>query len=775
MSATEHPSYSEENHHLKKTLNWVEKEKIRLENHEDTLKKEILHIRKTVSHLQDERLIAKKQLHQFTAKDLKIMDYAQSSPYFGRIDFQENARLELEVIYIGKHGLHDNEKEIPIVVDWRAPIADIYYSGHSQEVFYKAPYGEIYGKMYLKRRYEISQGVLKAIYDEKTSEDKIEDSLKGPSDFLVEALNRSNQGRLKEIVATIQDQQNKVIRSDMLKPLVVQGVAGGGKTTIALHRMAYLIYNNRRNIQQPNYMVVAPNRLFLNYISEILPDLGVEDVFQTTFEDWALGVIKKRLKLTQRVDQLNFLMRNYGESGQIVATAAKIKGSILFKKVVDNLIRRLEHQLIPPANLSIEGIEVLQSRAIYQVFITSNLHLSLRERIIKLKEYLKNKIKNQIKDAHEKIERIYDEKLQAIRQSNSDIEEIRPVIIRIYDERDEKIKQFKKCISKGVDTYIASLPKLDTLSFYKEIFESNEMSKAFEARIGKSLFTSVIEKIREQLAIDLYENEDLAPITYIRIKLLGIDDKNKYNHIVVDEAQDFDEFKLAVLREICINDSFTFVGDLSQGIYSYRGINSWTKTMERVFKDRDYYYHILTTSYRSTVEIVNFANEIIKKCEDLDPVLAEPVFRNGEKPHLIHCTDEAHMINTVIQEIEGLQRDQYQSVAVICKDLETTEGVYSLLKKRIKDAYLLTDQTTDFKEGVVIIPSYLSKGLEFDAVLLWNVNDTSYLLNSIDVKLLYIGATRALHRLQLFYEKSPSKIIDQLDHNFVIHNKAANG
>lgn len=769
MPASQHPNYLSECQHLEKTIDWVKKEKVRLLAHEEILKKEVLEIRKTVSHLQDERLVAKQQLHQYTAKDLKIMDYAQSTPYFGRIDFQENGRDEQEVIYIGKHGLHDQQREVPIVVDWRAPIADIYYSGHSQEVFYKAPRGEIRGKLFLKRRYEISSGCLQEIYDEQTSESKIEDSLKGRGDFLIEALSRSNQGRLKEIVATIQDQQNKVIRSDMLKPLVVQGVAGGGKTTIALHRMAYLIYNNRRSIHNPNYMVVAPNRLFLNYISEILPDLGVEDVFQTTFEDWAMTIIQKKMKLTHRIDQLNDLMKCRDESGRIMATAAKIKGSILFKKVIDNLIRQLEHSIIPNHSLSIEGVEVLEAKAIYQVFITSNLHLALKERILKLKEYLKNKIKSDIKEYYERIEQIYEERLQSIRQTSTNIEALRPQLIQIYDERDEKMKQFKKSIAKGVDAYIASLPPLDVFTFYKEAFQSQEIIKAFGSPVGEDLLNRAIEKITLQLKDNLYDNEDLAPLAYIKMKLFGLDDKNKYNHIVVDEAQDMDEFKLAALREVCINDSFTFVGDLSQGIYSYKGIQNWEKSMKRVFKDRDYHYHILTTSYRSTVEIVKFANEIIKKCDDLKPVLAEPVFRNGDLPSLIQCSDEAHMVLTVIKTIHHLKEEQYQSVAVICKDLTTTEKVYGLLNKKIKEVYLLTDQTTDFKEGVVIIPSYLAKGLEFDSVILWDVNEATYQLNPIDVKLLYIGATRALHKLVLLYQNNLSKVLGHLSEGLIQH------
>jgi len=239
MEAKTHPDYIDEKESLNKILKWTQDENDYLENYESILIKDISDIRKTVTHMMDERLIAKLQLQQFTTKDIKKVKAAKDTPYFGRIDFQEQRRDEIERIYIGKHGLHDREKEVPVVVDWRAPISDIYYSGHSEDVSYRAPYGEINGKMYLKRRYEIVDGQLIEIFDEKRSEDRIEDSLKEKGDFLVESLSKSNRGRLKEIVATIQNQQNKVIRSNMIRPLVVQGVAGSGKTTIALHRMAY--------------------------------------------------------------------------------------------------------------------------------------------------------------------------------------------------------------------------------------------------------------------------------------------------------------------------------------------------------------------------------------------------------------------------------------------------------------------------------------------------------------------------------------------------------
>lgn len=185
--------------------------------------------------------------------------------------------------------------------------------------------------------------------------------------------------------------------------------------------------------------------------------------------------------------------------------------------------------------------------------------------------------------------------------------------------------------------------------------------------------------------------------------------------------------------------------------------------MERVFKDRSYHYHILTTSYRSTMEIVYLANEMIKKCPDLTPVLAEPVFRHGALPMVCACEDEGSMVSKILHWIEELKQLGNQSIAVICKDLMTTRQVYEKIKAQGGDVYLLTEETKDFQEGVVVIPTYLSKGLEFDGVLVWNVNQENYPITALEVKLLYIAVTRALHDLRLLYTGLPSEILEGLE------------
>lgn len=257
-----------------------------------------------------------------------------------------------------------------------------------------------------------------------------------------------------------------------------------------------------------------------------------------------------------------------------------------------------------------------------------------------------------------------------------------------------------------------------------------------------------------------FQERSRNEVEEIYIGKFGLMDKDRDMPIVVDEAQDFDEFKMSILRELSMNDSFTFVGDLAQGIYSYRGIRDWKRSMERVFPHKDYNYHLLTTSYRSTIEIIELANEVIKLCSDLEAVLAEPIFRHGEKPKWIPCSSIEEMADKVIRRIDALHQEAMGSMAVICKNLDETLSVYKILEGKVENLHLITDQETDFQSGTVVIPSYLSKGLEFDGVILWNVSEEAYGMNPMDIKLLYIGITRALHRLYLFSQDKAAPILE---------------
>lgn len=761
MQAKEHNAYQEEISRLEETKQWIQGQSKKLEIEKEALHKEIIQLRKQVSSALDERLVLKEQMQQMTSADLSKMNEVIEAPYFGRINFKENFQEEVEVVYIGKFGLFDSQLGDMMVLDWRTPMANIYYSGIDEDVTYRAPNGLIEGKMLLKRRYVIEQGELTEIHDERSLQDNLKENFEQSTGFLIESLNKSTSGRLKEIVATIQQEQNQIIRSEAFMPLIVQGVAGSGKTTIALHRMAYLIYNQQNPELQ--YMVVAPNKLFLNYISDILPDLGVENVVQTTFEDWALKRLGKGIKLAKGQDKLDTLLVEDTTLTEVLAVASKLRGSILFQKVINLKLKALEGSIINKSGVKYENTTIIGYKELQQVFLASNTHLSLNERVKLMGSYIKQKLKDKEAFIKRAIEEDYRLRINQLKESVEDIETVRSEIIALFDERDARIKDIRKWMNVCAKRYVKAieLPKVE--EFYLQIFEEEEqLCHWLSDKIEKSTLKKVIHLMQRNLASKLIETEDLGPLTYIQMRLYGMDEKQKYAHIVVDEAQDLDEMKLMVLRCVSANDSFTLVGDLAQGIYGYKGINNWERTMGRVFSEKKYNYFELTTSYRSTIEIIDLANKVIQKCTSYSPLLAKPVFRHGEKPECIICENEEAHIDKIVEDIRHFQSLGMVSICVITKDMAESKKAYTALKKIGLMLQFIEKEEEQYLGQVVVMPSYLAKGLEFDAVLLYDVSARRFKENDLDIKLLYVMITRALHYLNVYALGEPAEILKSL-------------
>lgn len=761
MQAKEHSAYQEEISRLEETKEWIQGQSKKLEIEKDALHKEITQLRKQVSSALDERLVLKEQMQQMTSADLSKMNEVIEAPYFGRINFKENFQEEVEVIYIGKFGLFDSQLGDMLVLDWRTPMANIYYSGIDEDVTYRAPNGLIEGKMLLKRRYVIEQGELTEIHDERSLQDNLKENFEQSTGFLIESLNKSTSGRLKEIVATIQQEQNQIIRSETFMPLIVQGVAGSGKTTIALHRMAYLIYNQQNPELQ--YMVVAPNKLFLNYISDILPDLGVENVVQTTFEDWALKRLGKGIKLAKGQDKLDTLLVEDTTLTEVLAVASKLRGSILFQKVINLKLNALEKSIINKSGVKYENTTIIGYKELQQVFLASNTHLSLNERVKLIGSYIRQKLRDKEAFIKRAIEEDYRLRINQLKESVEDIETVRSEIIDLFDQRDGRIKDIRKWMNVCVKNYVKAieLPKVE--DFYLQIFEEEEqLCHWLSDKIEESTLKKVIHLMQRNLADKLIETEDLGPLTYIQMKLYGIDEKQKYAHIVVDEAQDLDEMKLMVLRCVSANDSFTLVGDLAQGIYGYKGINNWERTMERVFSEKKYNYFEMTTSYRSTIEIIDLANKVIQKCTSYTPLLAKPVFRHGERPECIICENEEEHIDKIAEDIRHFQSVGMVSICVIAKDMAEGKNAYTALKKAGLMLQFIEKEEEQYLGQVVVMPSYLAKGLEFDAVLLYDVSASRFKENDLDIKLLYVMITRALHYLNLYALGEPVELLKSL-------------
>lgn len=750
MSANSHPEYHSELERLDYTLEY-------LKNYNDNVFREKLRIDKEVeyglSHYNSDNaeqfneLVINKNINESLSQKLKNLDKSLSKPYFARVDFVEEGTQNKQDLYIGKVSLmRDSDQEL-IIIDWRAPVATLYYEGRLGEACYESADGEIKGEIKLKRQYTIEKAELQEIYDiDITTND----------DFLQAALGSSKDNRLKDIVSTIQAEQNRVIRADMWKPLVVQGAAGGGKTTIALHRIAYLLYNYENTLNPKNFMIIAPNRFFLSYISEVLPDLGVENVLQTTFEDFAMSILGKNLKLKNPNEKLSFLINNnsnreYNQKNYLIKSSSTFKSSLDFKEAIDNYIIGIEDNLVPMGDFSIENFTLIKYERLREMFLKEYRHLPMAKRINEMKKTLVNTLRKNREPIIEEVIKLYDEKIEDVKDRMKDCDKRRKIIIEIADTRDALVEKIRRKSKTIVREYLNKFKILSPIDYYRNFFEDKELFNGFVLQyIDESLAKELRSEILKNIVDNIIEVEDLAPLMYIKEQIQGLDEKFSVRHVVIDEAQDFSEFQLFVLKKLIGGNSFTILGDLCQGIYSYRGITDWNQVSRKVFGENNFQMLTLEQSYRTTIEIMDAASKVINFLKDPNFPNPKPVIRHGEPVLIMEKGTLAEVARDAADRIRSVLSEGYKSVAIICKNIDECKELRFQLKKVGMSPGIITGSESQYLGGVVLIPSYLVKGLEFDVVIIANGSSTNYTTEPLDVKLLYVAMTRPLHKLYIY-------------------------
>ena len=718
---------------------------------------------------------------QFVSSQLRKLENIKSikdKPYFARMDFKEDGK-SVEKLYIGKISLLDNKTAYPIIVDWRAPISNLYYEGRVGKAEYECLGEKIKGEIFLKRQYIIENQELKKY---------VNINVTGNDELLQNALEEKADDRLKNIVATIQDEQNKIIRADINQPLIVQGVAGSGKTTIALHRIAYLIYNYEKEFKPEEFMIIAPTKFFLNYISNILPDLGVNDVKQTTFEDFAYDVIGKKLKISDNNEKLVIIVnKDFNEINNvetdIMIQEAKLKSSIEFKKMVDDYLKIVEDLYIPKQDLEINIIydnndinlynnlhkteskndkvncsdlkhdninyddisynnvktTIMKYEEINNLFKNTYKMYNFTTRIKEIEKNLAAELKKKTPEIIENLKKERTQKIANLTGKNR---------IELYDKYDKIIKILEKEHKKIIKNYISKIPKKDCIQYYKEFIQSylkneNEVLKYLKANTLNNLNKNEVSF------------EDLAPIMYIQIQLFGVKEKCKIKHVVIDEAQDYGEFQFDVLKTLINSNSMTILGDIAQGVHYYRGIENWKKFIYTEFKDVKTVYTTLQKTYRTTKEIMDVANNVISKLPEYEKeyiVLGEPVIDRKNSINTKKVENQDELIQNINDRINTYIKQGYKSIAIIGKDMAECENLEKKLRAIRKDIKLIRGKDSEYNSGISIVPSYLAKGLEFDCVLLSDVSKEKYGNNSLDIKLLYVSITRAMSKLDVFYE-----------------------
>lgn len=691
-----------ENKHLEDTLNILNKEVLNYINKRKEITEYILDYRKNaieeyrddedklIEYFDHERYM-KEQAFASIDKKLKELTTLKSSPYFGKINFIDSNFDDEEEMYIGRFGVIPEGDFEPLIVDWRAPIASLFYHGSLGEAYYTAPDGKVKTDILKRRQIIVKKSELKGIFD---SEVDIKDEI------LQEVLSNNSSEKLKDIVMTIQKEQDEIIRKERTKNIVVNGVAGSGKTTIALHRVAYLLYNYRKELED-KVLILGPNHIFMEYISQVLPSLGESKVKQQTFLDFAAEQLEEPIEIAGFEEYLDALVSG---NKQIVENT-KYKNSTKIIDDLDILIRNMDLNYFKIEPAKYFGEEVVGVDEIKEMFEKHYAYMPLFRRSEKIKRILISKIK--------------DKRDEKFRELNKKVNELKSSLKPEELLIEENNIEFKRSI--------------EVREIVKEVMNSRQ---EIETWLGKK---SIVKIYKEFNNNKILTTNDLAPILYLMINLEGKKAKQSYRHVIIDEAQDYSPIQFKVIKELTGSKYFTIVGDVNQRINKVSEIPAMLN-LDNILNLDDIEVFNLNRSYRSTFEIIDYANKFLKETS------ITPLVRNGKAVEAINVKNKDDFRDKIIDCINEYNGDKLDSIAIITKDQNQLEQIYDIIKDKIH-VVKFNREDIIYKGGVVIIPSYLAKGLEFDGVIIAEIKESSKENKEEDL-IKYIMSTRALHRLK---------------------------
>ena len=610
-------------------------------------------------------------LMQNKGKYLQKLFRTQHSPYFGSITFV--SKDINKKIYIGIARVEDEENDIYLVHDWRAPICSMFYDYETGPAQFKAPEGIIKGEITNKRQFKIEDGKLKRVFDNDLNID---------DDLLQEVLATKSNDRMKNIVNTIQQEQNAIIRNLEDRTLIVQGIAGSGKTSVALHRIAFLLYK-LENLTSRNVLIFSPNQVFTEYISSVLPELGEDNTMQTTFHD--------------------FLSQYLPEFGSVESFTTFVERYYKYKEINRKLVKyKQSDRVIIDIHLYIK--KILKSVKFIRDIETVDY------------SYTKEQLNEMLRNRYEKL--LLVDRLNAIADK---------ICNDIFRGRKAKKPSVLANLKKNLNI------KLDFKILLKEFYKSDIFLESFEGNMTDREINAIVNS-RE------IKYEDACLMVYLKGLLEGFGYFGNIKEVVIDEAQDYNKLQYMLMRTIFKRSGFTLLGDINQTINPYYRYKS-LKDLTKIFGDSVKYLE-LSKTYRSTPEIIERTNNIL----GLSHVSA--IRRENSIP--VVFKDETNIKENLIEDINKL-RETSSSVAIITKTDEECEYLYTLLKKDIPEISELSSTSKEFNKKLIIIPSYIAKGLEFDSTIIYTRKNNRY--KEDEKYLYYVACTRSQHQLIIYNQK----------------------
>lgn len=621
-------------------------------------------------------------------KKRQTYEKLHESPYFACVDFKYEGEKEDASYYIGMASFLPKKAFLPMIFDWRAPISGLFYDYDKGPAEFMTPQGKVHGEITHKLQYKIAKGEMEYFF---------ENDMKIDDDILMKELGTNANARLKSIVATIQKEQNAIIRNENDRILVVQGAAGSGKTSVALHRIAYLLYHKRQELSSDNVMILTPNPIFSDYISQILPELGEDQIVEMSFDEYAKKELEGIAQIETAMQQKEYLLSAdagsdaYKKKQQLIA----YKQSKEFMEEMFGFVLGLEEELVDWRNLDFKGVKRSEEE-LQQLFYEKFPETPVLKRLDEIAEYIIAETET---------------------LEGKDMDPIRGDLIR------DKINTMYRT---------RNVRKL-----YYEFLQT--VSDATGEAVNDTEFES---------AETMIPYEDVFPLLYFRVLLCGVKQHRKIKHLVIDEMQDYTRVQYALLDKL-FDCPMTILGDREQ--VSDGNVSQVLKILPSIF-GRHIKMLEMKKSYRSTYEIGTYAEQFI------DEHNTEFFDRHGRLPELHDSASLEDMAKQIAEKIQQ-QKELYDTIAVVCRTQREAVRFHYELEKLIP-ARLFDEESDLFHSGVVVTPYYLAKGLEFDAVHVVDVSKQKF-HNRMHRQVLYIACTRALHELDLYYTGEKSELILQ--------------
>jgi len=711
MGALDHPAYAEEQTHLDNTIARLEDKKAKLLNPPAM---EIYAPPDTIRIFSNE-----------AARNVKDIKAALQHLYFGRVDWKQDKAETIDNFYIGISPYY------PYILAWQDTLAsELYYNRQTQ----REP-----GELLLVRTFRIDDQTILEIED-NFSDPSVSGEL-DPDSMLARILEES-RGMLHEIVATINAQQNRIIRAPLNESLVVQGVPGSGKTVVALHRIAYLLYNYKE-LRSQSVLILGPNPMFMKYVAQVLPSLGERQIPQKTFDRWAIDQLGEKLSYQTQEDLLEFWLSPDKPNAEKIMHLRNCHnmGSPHMGKLLKSYVDQLQGKVL-------EGKSALICR--YQV-----PRISARSASIKVERSVA-----QIQGAFDEVRHEpFNKQRDALEQklANEITAEIARQAGLTSQERGNQWSAILDKVKDQVHDYFRDWRALNVSVAYRSLFRQPDLLQ----KLGEGLFTPwdlELMSIDAPTAQTPFRFSDLVGLLFFKLLLEGTGGES-YGHIVVDEAQDIPALFFEGLSRFTPKKSVTILGDIGQGIFLNNGLDSWDE-LSPIFPTINSGVEELRICYRSTLPIMTYANAMLTRAGIPEKKLMIPLNRPGKKVATHQCDSEEDLALAVINAIQAELVDGRKTIAVICKSAFECQHLADLLNNTgFSDFTLALSRDSNYQEGAVLLPSYLAKGLEFDSTIV--ADSQNYALDDLSVRLLFVAITRAAHSLHVCWLGTPSPLLDE--------------